>query len=214
MKHGPLWDANIFLAGYEIPHILEIWRFITVYKQQKICHHFEPHKSNPCHSILCLRSILVLSSHLSTNLPWGLYLTDLSFKGVWISLLPRLCPVQPTFFDEIFIHTVPIYCPTWVKIGARDLHMMLSSSPGISWKLAKGRPCFSYGNKWKYFMYVPWQHKKCTHTDTLCVCVCSASQSAQFSTYFLYLSLKCVCPACFTLSKWSAVLYVMVSFLF
>lgn len=168
----------------------------------------------------------MLSSHLSTNLSRGLYLTDLSIKGIWISLLPRMCPVQPTFFHEIFIYTFPISCPTWVKIGARDQHMMLSSSPGISWKLAKGRQCFSQGHKWKYFMYVPWEYKKFTHKDKLrvcahahvhacvCVCVCTASQSAQFPTCFLCLSLNCVCQYCFTWCKWSAVLYVMVSFLF
>jgi len=124
---------------------------------------------NPIHAFIScvLRSILMLSFHLSPSLPRGLFFSGFPIKGVWFSILPHLCPVQPTFSEVIFIHTFPIYCPIWVEIGARDLHMMLPSSPGISWKLAKGRPYSYYRHKWNYIMYVPWQYKKCTHT----VCV-------------------------------------------
>ena len=152
---------------------------------------------NPIHTIpsCVLRQILMLSFHLSPNLLRGFFFSGLSIKGVRFSLLPYLCPVQPTFSDVIVIHTFPIYCPTRVEIGARDLHMMLSSSPGISWKLAKGRPNSSYGHKWKYTTCVPWQYKKCTRTMCVCVCVCvcNASQSTQFSILFpLPESLMCV----------------------
>jgi len=143
---------------------------------------------NPIHAFrsCVLRPILMLSSHLSPNLPRRLFFSGLSIKGVWTSLLPHLCPVQPTFSDVILIHTFPIYCPTWVEICARDLHMMLSRSPGISRKLAKGRLYSSYGHKWNYIMCAPWQYKKCTHTARVCVCVCvcNTSQSTQFSILF------------------------------
>lgn len=145
MKQSPLWDANIFLASHEIPHILEIWYRIQNSKQfAAILSHINPIHAFPS---CVLRPILILSSHLSPSFPRRLFFSGLSIKGVWASLLPQLCPVQPTFSDVIFIHTFPIYCPTWVEIGARDLHMMLSSSHGISWKLAKGRPYSSYGHK-------------------------------------------------------------------
>ena len=141
---------------------------------------------NAIHAIpsCVLRPILMLSSHLSPSLPRGLFFSGLSIEGVRSALLPHLRPVQPTFSDVIFNHTFPIYCPTWVKIGARDLHVMLSSSPGISWKLAKGRPNSSYGHKWNYIMCVPWQYKKCTCT----VCVLYITEYIIFNR-FLCLSL-------------------------
>ena len=124
---------------------------------------------NPIHAIpsCVLRTILMLSSDLSPSLPRGLFFfRPLHWRCMVCTSSPFVpCPTNLLWCN--FYPSFPIYCPTWVEIGARDLHMMLSTSPGISWKLAKGRPNSSYRHKWNYIICVPWQYKKCTCT----VCV-------------------------------------------
>lgn len=48
----------------------------------------------------------------------------------------------------ISVPSCHIYYPICVKVGVRDLKKMLLSVLWISWKLAQGRPYFSYGREW------------------------------------------------------------------
>jgi hypothetical protein len=74
MEQRPSWEANLFLASQEIPHILWTRRFITACTST--CHLSLPWarsiQSMPPHPT-SWRSILIVSSHLCLGLPSGLF---------------------------------------------------------------------------------------------------------------------------------------------
>jgi hypothetical protein len=105
MKQIPSWEANLFAASQEIPHILWNRRFITTFTSTR---HLSLSwassiQSTPSHLTSC-RYILILSSHLHLGLPICLFPSGFPTKNLYTplpSVTRATCPVNISLLNSI-----------------------------------------------------------------------------------------------------------------
>jgi hypothetical protein len=114
MEQSPSWKANRFAASQEITRLL--WNPKVHHRIHKCSPPIILSQLNPINTphYTCLRSILILSSHLRLGLPSGLFLSGLPTKTLYTTLPSSNRATCPAHIGQVCGSKYPLWITRFI----------------------------------------------------------------------------------------------------